>query len=115
MKITVSVDSNIDIPKHMKAIRDPAFWTYAASEWHRLYKPYVPRDEGFLMNTVTIRPKEIEHSVPYAHYQYEGHFNFRKDKNPKASRHWDKAAKPTEEDKLIRSLQGYIDKGKVKL
>lgn len=115
MKVTVTVNNNIDIPKHMKAIRDPVFWTYAASEWHRLYSPYVPRAEGVLMNTVTIQPKEIIHTVPYAHYQYEGHFNFRKDKNPKASRHWDKAAKPTEEKKLIQSLQKYIDQGKVKL
>ena len=115
MKITVTVNSNIDIPKHMKAIQDPRFWTFAASEWHRLYKPFMPRDTGTLMNTVAIRPKEIEHTVPYAHYQYEGHFNFRKDKNPKASRHWDKAAKPTEEPKLIRSLQAYIDSGKAKL
>lgn len=115
MKITVTVDSNIDIPKHMKAIQDKKFWTFAASEWHRLYKPFMPMDTGTLMNTVVIRPKEIEHTVPYAHRLYEGHFNFRKDKHPKASRQWDKAAKPTEEPKLIRSLQAYIDSGKVKL
>lgn len=115
MKVTVTVNSNIDIPKHMKAIRDPVFWDYAASEWHRLYSPYVPMKTGKLRDLVAIRPKEIEHTVPYAHYQYEGHFNFREDKNPKASRHWDKAAKPTEEKKLIQSLQKYIDQGKVKL
>ena len=115
MKITVTVSSNINIPAHMKAIRDPVFWTFAASEWYRLYKSYMPRDTGTLMNTVVIRPKEVEHTVPYAWRNYNGHFNFRKDKNPKASRQWDKAAKPTEEPKLIRSLQAYIDSGKVKL
>ena len=115
MRISLKVTSNIDIPAHMKPIREPAFWKYAASEWHRLYEPYVPMQTGMLKDTVDIRPNEIEHTVPYARYQYEGHFNFRKDRHPKASRQWDKAAKPTEEPKLIRSLQRYIDSGRVKL
>ena len=115
MKITVGVDVNINTKKHLDAVRSDAFWTYAASEWHRLYSPYVPMDTGALKNTVAIRPKEVEHTVPYAHRMYEGHFHFRKDKNPKASRQWDKAAAPTQRPKLIRSLQAYIDSGKVKL
>lgn len=113
MRISVSVESHIDIPAVMSSIRDKRFWTFAASEWHRLYSSYVPMDTGTLKNTVDIRSTEnygdITHTVPYAHYQYEGHFNFRKDRNPKASRQWDKAAIPTEEPKLIRSLQRYID------
>lgn len=115
MKITIGVDVNINVQGHMDVIRSDAFWTYAASEWHRLYSPYVPMDTGTLMNTVAIRPKEIEHTQPYARRMYEGHFNFRKDKHPKASRKWDIAAAPTQAKSLERSLQAYLDSGKVKL
>lgn len=74
MKITLSVgDVNVDIHGiTSKAENDPVFWKYAAVQWHRLFKDYVPMNQGELYNQVSIRPKEIEHTVPYAHYQYEG-------------------------------------------
>lgn len=72
IKITVG-DVNIDIRGIVdRAENDSAFWTYAATEWHRLYKDYVPMSEGVLYNQVSISPKQIEHTAPYAHYQYEG-------------------------------------------
>lgn len=119
MRLKFEVESDIDIPAKMKAIRDTKFWTFVASEWHRLYSPYVPMDTGTLKNTVDPRGKsgwaEIEHTAPYAHRMYEGHFNFRRNEgSPKASRQWDKAAIPTEKPKLIRSMQRYIDSGRVK-
>lgn len=55
-----------------KALNDKAFWTFAATEWHRLYKDYVPMDQGILYTSVRITPGQIEHYAPYAHYQYEG-------------------------------------------
>lgn len=118
MKITISVaDVNVDVHGiTSKAENDRAFWTYAATEWHRLYEPYVPMDQGVLKDTVTIRPKEIEHTVPYARYQYNGiGFNFRRDKHPKASAFWDIAAAPTQLPKLASSMQAYIDQGRLKL
>lgn len=118
MKITISVaDVNVDVRGiTSKAENDRAFWTFAASEWHRLYEPYVPMGEGVLKDTVLIRPKEIEHTVPYARYQYNGiGFNFRRDKNPKASAKWDQAAAPTQLPKLASSMQAYIDSGRLKL
>lgn len=118
MKITISVaDVNVDVHGiTSRAKNDRAFWTYAAEEWHRLYEPYVPMDEGVLKDTVTIRPKEIEHTVIYARYQYNGvDFNFRRDKHPKASAKWDQAAAPTQLPRLASSLQAYIDSGRLKL
>jgi hypothetical protein len=112
VKIRVDIEARVDIKKHLKNIRSDAFWTYAASEWHRLYDPYVPMETGALKDTVMIRPREIEHTVPYAHRMYEGHFHFRKHLHPKASRKWDKAAAPTQRPKLIRSLQAAIDSGR---
>jgi hypothetical protein len=118
MRITISV-ANVSVAVDRitaKAENDPAFWTFAAEEWHRLYEPYVPMDQGVLKDTVTIRPKEIEHTAIYARYQYNGDgFNFRRDKHPKASAHWDQAAAPTQLPKLAQSMQNYIDSGRLNL
>ena len=74
MKITLSVaDVNVDVRGIVsKAETDREFWIFAATEWHRLYKDYVPMKNGPLYQQITVRPKEIEHTAPYAHYQYEG-------------------------------------------
>lgn len=118
MVITITV-ADVSIKVHditNKALNDPAFWTFAATEWHKLYDPYVPMQTGMLKNSVIIRPKEIEHVVPYARYQYYGDgFHFRKDMHPKASARWDQAAAPTQLPKLETALQNYIDSGRLKL
>ena len=77
VKIDVSVSQvNIGIPEHLNEVRAKRFWTFAATEWHRLYEPYVPYHEGILANTVTIiggrGNGEIHHTAPYARYQYHG-------------------------------------------
>ena len=132
---------NIDIQGHMDRVRSEKFWTYAASEWHRLYRPYVPFREGALYNTVNITggggEGMIEHTVPYAHYLYEGevfgpnipimqggvpvgYFSPVVPKHPTGklmhysgmgSRHWDEAAKPTQLPMLVQSLQAFADSG----
>jgi len=106
---------HIDIPKHLAKIKDPAFWTFSATEWYRLYMPYVPMLTGMLSQQVRITPGQIEHVVPYANRMYEGHYRFRKDLHPLASREWDQAARPTQEPKLINAMQGYVDSGRLKL
>lgn len=99
-----------------KLENDPKFWTFAATEWHRLYASYVPMREGALTNNVFFRPKEIVHAVPYARRLYNGTgFRFRKDKHPKASAQWDKAAAATQLPKLVSTLQAYIDSGRLNL
>lgn len=118
MKIGISVTHvNVDAKGLAdKAGNDRAFWTFAATEWHRLYAPYVPMREGFLTNNVIIRPKEIEHAVPYARRLYNGAgFRFNRNQHPKASAKWDQAAAPTQLPKLISSMQAYIDSGRLKL
>ena len=126
-----------------KLENDSAFWTFAASEWHRLYAPYVPFESGALRDSVTIAPKTITHNAPYAHYQYTGDVygpNYPitqngvrvgffsppnrpkhptgkrlKYKSPKAAAKWDQGAAPTQTPKLVSSLQAYIDSGRLKL
>ena len=126
-----------------KLENDRTFWTFAASEWHRLYAPYVPFESGTLRDSVTIAPKTITHNAPYAHYQYTGDVygpNYPitqngvrvgffsipnrpkhktggklKYKNPKAAAKWDQVAAATQAPKLVSSLQAYIDSGRLKL
>ena len=147
MKITLDVDDvKIDIPKHIKKVRSPKMWKFAAQQWHRLYKDYVPMRTGVLYNQVIIKPNLIIHTAPYAHYMYEGRLygpnypiveggrvvgyfsqrgrpkkptfrmlKFSKEQHLKATRKWDKAATPTQGPKLVKTMQKYIDGGRIDL
>lgn len=120
MKITLTVaDVSVDVHGITSRVdNDRAFWLYAATTWHKLYSPYVPFDEGALRGTVVPRPKEIEHTMPYARYQYYGVSKAGKPlkyRNSKASAKWDQAAAPTQLPRLASSLQQYIDSGRLKL
>lgn len=112
MKMEVS-GVNIDIDGHIRRARSGPFWVFAATEWHRLYQPFVPMRTGMLAQQVVITPGQIEHTAPYAHYIYDGNFNFRKDQHPLASREWDKAAEPTQKPKLINAMQRFVDSGRL--
>lgn len=143
MRIDLDVIVNINTKKMVDKIRnDDSFWYYAATEWNRLYSKYVPFETGTLRDTVTISPKQITHTAPYAHYQYTGevygpnypiiqngvHVGYfstpdrkkhptgksLKYKNPLASKEWDKRAEATQKRKLISSLQKYINDGRIK-
>lgn len=72
MKIRIGADVNINVNALMAPVRSDKFWKFAAMEWHRLYKDWVPMKEGDLYNQVRFAPKEITHTAPYAHYMYEG-------------------------------------------
>lgn len=115
MSFSVKAETSIDIPKHLKEIRNSTFWTFAASEWHRLYSPFVPMQTGNLYENVIIRPNEIEHTAPYARAVYEKNRNYRTDKHPKATCKWDAAAISTQKQKLIHAMQEYVDSGRLKL
>jgi hypothetical protein len=111
MGANIVVVSNINVRKVVELVDNDKLWLFAANEWWRLYEPWVPMQSGTLYNQVTVTPGQIEHTVPYAHYQYNGKdFNFRTDKHALASAEWDQAAKPTQESKLISALQDFIDK-----
>lgn len=147
MKITFEIES-IDIPASKiakKVNNDRGFWTYAAEKWHELYKQYVPFREGVLYNTVTITPKQIVHTAPYAHYQYTGavygpnipirehgrvvgwyspvapkhptgkSLKYSQAQHLRAAKEWDKAAEPTQAPKLAAQMQAYIDTGRLNL
>lgn len=116
MQIRVGVDVKIDSAAYgNKIMRDQTFWKFAATEWHRLYTPYVPRgDSGNLTDSVSITPGQIEHTQPYARYQYYGEgFHFRRDLHPMASAKWDQKAEAIQGPKLISTLQAYVNAGRI--
>lgn len=102
------------------AVDNDAFWTYAASQWHRLYYDWIPMDTERLADNVTISPGVITHNEPYAAFQYYGGdgkrviVNRSRDRHPLASSQWDEAAAPTQLPKLEASLEEYLDKKLVK-
>lgn len=140
MDITVS-EVHINTRGHINRVRSEKFWAYGASEWHRLYRPYCPFREGALYGQVNITGGNgegtIEHTAPYAHYQYEGeaygpnvpisqggaivgYFSPVTPKHPTGkmlkytgmgTRHWDQAARPTQLPLLLQSLQRFVDSG----
>lgn len=136
----MEIEVNIDIKGHLSRVQSQKLWLFAATEWHRLYSPYVPMQTGVMKNTVNITANggsgTIEHTVPYAHYIYEGEIygpNYPKRENgvivswsspPKkhptgrmmqyhglGSRHWDEAAAPAKLPILVREIQAYVDSG----
>lgn len=121
MSKTIDVDFEIEvdvnIPKILACTDDPQFGLFTAETWYKLYRDYVPNREGTLYDSASerIRPWEIEHNTPYAAAVYAKNKNYRKDKAPKATAHWSEAAEPVELPKLIKSMQNYIDQGRLKI
>lgn len=119
MGFSMKVISHIDVPLHLRRIRSEKLWTFAANEWFRLITPFVPMDTGALSTTTEISGEKgkgtVNYIAPYSKKMYYNNYNFRKDKHPKASSEWDKAAAPTQKKKLIAAMQKYVESGRLEL
>ena len=105
------VVKNIDKKAILNAVQlDDEFGMYAANSWRKLVEPYVPYNTGRLCNDVTIKPFAVQYNAPYASEVYESNMNFRKDKHPLATAHWNEVASPAVMDYFVRDLQSYIDR-----
>lgn len=113
--VDFEIEVNVNIPKILISVDDPQFGLDAAKTWYKLYRDYVPHDTGTLYDTVRLYPWEIDHIAPYSVPVYENNRNYRKDKAPKATAHWSEKAEPVELPKLIKSMQNYIDQGRLKI
>lgn len=95
----------------LDVVNSDAFGREAATEWHRLYKDWVPHRNGVLYDDVNIEPWEIRYNSIYARYQYNGdNFHFYKGHHHNAGSRWDQRAEPTQKPKLIQTLQKYLDR-----
>lgn len=91
-------------------LNNKPFGIFVATQWHKLYSDYVPKDTGQLASNVKIEPFLITHKVRYSKsVYYDNHSNFRKDKNPKATSFWDKKAEPARKRLLVKSIQNYLN------
>lgn len=90
---------------------DDELGRFAAMEWHKLYLEYVPMRSGMLGRMVVYSPWKIKHNVPYASVQYHGkRFVHSKDRHPKASAEWDKAAAGVKSPQLARSIEAFLER-----
>lgn len=121
--------AKINTDEIMHAVRGDKLGKFAAVEWLRLYRKYMPYEP----RSTSIEPWLITHREPYAHYDYEGNVRgpnvpirggeaWFSPKAPKAltgaklkfakgTHHWDQKAIPTQKDKLVRAMQAFIDGG----
>lgn len=111
--IGYEIETSINIPQIMASMDNPAFGKFAAETWYKLYEDFVPCDTGTLYDTIRIKPWEIDHIAPYAASVYGHNRHYRKDRHPKATAHWSEAAEPTEMEKLVDSMQKYINEGRL--
>ncbi|MBQ7900352.1 MAG: hypothetical protein IJ365_00120 [Clostridia bacterium] len=135
----LEMQNKLNISNIVSRLDDDEFWKFAANEWYRLLAQYTPMQSGTLFEAVTIRPKEIEYKLSYAHYMYHGilmvdpstgsswaekdakkvytstMLTYQKDKHPLATKEWDKAAEPIQGPKLVDAMQGYINSGRLNL
>lgn len=121
--ININWKKEIDPNNVFKKAIDEKFRLFAHNEFYRLYADWVPMDTGMLAFTtsmplpggdgkgkVEISAEYIRHKSPYAAYQYYGEdLNHRIDLHPKATAYWDKVAMQANRDKLIQTLQKYIE------
>ena len=109
--MNITVTNKINLSPALKKIESDEFWKFSAEEWWRLYYDYVPHDKNRLRQDVKIKPKQIEHFVPYASYIYYGlkqGGGMLKLKN--GSRLWDQKAISEKKDLLlISSMQKWIN------
>lgn len=122
-------DVKVDASEVLSAVRGDKLGKFAATEWLRLYRQYMPYEP----RATTVVAWKIIHSEPYAHYDYEGNVRgpnvpirggeaWFSPKAPKSltgkrlvfshgSDHWDQKAILTQQGKLVRAIQAFIDGG----
>ena len=112
--IKVSVSKKIDSSKLTKSIEGNSnMLTYSEKTFAELVDPYVPYRTGRLSKDVSIHNGSITYNAPYASKVYQNNMNFRKDKHPLATSHWDKVALPQVRQQWEKSVQDYLNRNGV--
>ena len=108
--MNVKIENSVNVSKTVSKIAGNNIGLKLANEWRRLIQPFVPRRNDLLMNTVEVTPWYVRYKQAYARKMYKGkNLRFRHDKNPRATHHWDRAAKAAgQHDKLLRAWSKLI-------
>jgi hypothetical protein len=82
-------------------------------KWRGALNKYAPYREGYLIGTSYSEWDGLDGGVVYpqvyARRVYEGdHFNFRKDMNPNAQAHWDRAAEKNSGEDIRNFILAYL-------
>lgn len=114
MKVAVDVKLNVDIDGLTNTVAGDEVGLYTAKEWKRLIDKFTPFKTGNLMNNTTITPWTIIYNAPYATKLYNADgihgnaMNFNTSLHALAGPQWSERAKPSELNKLVRSVEGEI-------
>lgn len=63
---------DLNEPRILQKVTNNKFGLLVSTEWKRLIDPYTPKDTGLMVQSVKLRPWEIEYIQPYSAYQYYG-------------------------------------------
>lgn len=83
---------------------------------YRYMDKYVPMDTGDLRTIVTIGDNYIDYEMPYAHYQYVGHWEdgsheIKNHTTKGTTTYWDKRMWDIEKDNVIDEVQKFMKRG----
>lgn len=110
MGVKVSINIRPDV---LSRRLTPELKRYAHSRLRDYCDKYVPYRDGFLSQNVKVSDECVHYTQEYAAYQYTGDgFNFRRDKHPLATSHWDKAAMTVHGDDLAADIEDAIRGGR---
>lgn len=92
MGFGISVTSNIKADEIIGKVDSAITSVKISNAARNIMDPYVPYDEGIMAGSATAEVGAVVYSANYSKYPYTKNFNFRKDRHPKATNHWDKAS-----------------------
>lgn len=82
---------------------------FLASEIERQMVPYVPMDTGMLYQTTQLEPFRVIYEQEYGKAMYYGEgLNFRREKHPLATAHWDRAMIVAKKNDIASAVSEYI-------
>lgn len=115
MAIVVKFDTAA-ITEAVEGCLDDSAKTFFYNEFYRHMEPYVPADTLTMYDTADISADGILFVQPYSSAPYFGktkdgnQMNFKKDKHPLATDHWDTATWNAKKGEICGALQDYINR-----
>lgn len=115
MAITIKFDA-AELTQRVEGVLDKSAKLFFYNEFYRAMEPYVPADTLSMYDTANISSDGIFFIMPYSSAPYYGktkdgnQMNFKTDKHPLATDHWDKAAWEAKKNEICAALQDYINR-----
>ena len=116
MASVIKFDADAIMQKVEGIIDDDKTKLFFYNEFYRYMEPYVPADTLAMYDTADISSDGILFVQPYSSGPYYGktkdgnQMNFKTDKHPLATDHWDVATWNAKSNEICNALQDYINR-----